>query len=170
QVFSLENRKQQLAMSMAERRAEVAVHAEMQRAALKAADEERHRLVLELGQRRQAVEKLRAKHEALVKSFRAETGGGGSEDGGGGGSEHSQAYFVIAAAQRREELQREGDELDGAIHRAEREMRALANTLQHLQRADPTAPEAEQLRRLEARGGAAADAAFRRRRELHRLE
>ncbi|CAN0479230.1 unnamed protein product, partial [Discosporangium mesarthrocarpum] len=57
------------------------VHWEIQRAALKAAEEERHRVQLELGDRRQVVEKLRAKYETLAKSF---TGGAGADAGAGG--------------------------------------------------------------------------------------
>ena len=37
--------------------------------------------------------------------------------------------FVPQAAQDKEELQREGDELDAKIRKAEKEMRALENTL-----------------------------------------
>lgn len=50
----------------------------------------------------------------------------------GDGGEHTQAYYVIKAAQEREELQRQGDELDQQIQKAEREIRALEKTLQHL--------------------------------------
>eukprot|EP00752_Nemacystus_decipiens_P012053 g10686.t1 len=158
EVFSLENRRQQLAMSMKERKAEIQ---------------------LELGDRRQAVEKLRAKYETLAKGF---AGAGGGEEGGDRtGSGSSQAYFIIAAAQKREELQREGDELDQEIRRCEREIRALESTLRHLnarnvdfrvsfQRADPGSKDADALRSLEARAKAAQDGLFRRKKELQRAQ
>eukprot|EP00903_Cladosiphon_okamuranus_P007688 g7452.t1 len=179
EVFSLENRRQQLAMSMKERKAEIQVHWDLQRATLRAAEEERHRVQLELGDRRQAVEKLRAKYETLAKGF---SGVGGGEEGGDRtGSGSSQAYFIIAAAQKREELQREGDELDQEIRRCEREIRALESTLRHLnarnvdfrvsfQRADPGSKDADALRSLEARAKAAQDGLFRRKKELQRAQ
>lgn len=136
---------------------------------------------LELGDRRQSVEKLRAKYETLAKGFAGAGAGGcdGGGDGGAGGS--SQAYFIIAAAQKREELQREGDELDQEIRRCEREIRALESTLRHLnarnvdfrvsfQRADPASRDADALKSLEARAKAAQDGLFRRKKELQRAQ
>ena len=69
---------------------------------------------------------LRIKYEGLIQKNQ------GAGDSGGGAAEHSQAYYVIKAAQDREELQRYGDELDGKIRKCEKELRALANTLDHL--------------------------------------
>lgn len=135
---------------------------------------------LELGDRRQAVEKLRAKYETLAKGF-AGAGAGAGEGGGGGAGGSSQAFFIIAAAQKREELQREGDELDQEIRRCEREIRALESTLRHLnarnvdfrvsfQRADPASRDADALRSLEARAKTAQDKLFRRKKELQRAQ
>ena len=45
---------------------------------------------------------------------------------------HFQSYFVIKAAQEKESLQREGDDLDAKIKKAEKEIRALENTLRLL--------------------------------------
>ena len=91
----------------------------MLRLQTKNAEEERHSANAELRDRIGKVEKLRRRYEILMTQFAPEEGE----------EEHSQAYYVIKAAQEREELQREGDELDSKIRKAEKEIRALENTL-----------------------------------------
>merc|ERR1719158_2531065 len=70
---------------------------------------------------RQKIYNLRSKYETVVNKTKREEGG-----------EKSQAHYILKAAQAKEELQRQGDELDDKIRKAEREIRALENTLGHL--------------------------------------
>merc|ERR1719326_2644782 len=51
EVYGLENRKFQLSMSMQERKKEIEVHMEVQRAQIKSATEERHKVAMELRER-----------------------------------------------------------------------------------------------------------------------
>ena len=73
----------------------------------------------ELYQRRAQIDKLQKRYEIVSMSLVPPEGE----------EVHSQAYYVIKAAQEREELQREGDGLDAKIRKAEREIRALENTM-----------------------------------------
>ena len=75
-VFSLENHKFQLEMSMQERKKEIAVHSSVQRSKLKSAEEERHRVLLERNERRVKVQNLKLKYESICKATR------GSDDTG----------------------------------------------------------------------------------------
>ncbi len=172
-VFGLQNRKFQLEMSMRERKKEIEVHREVQRAAAKVGEEERHKVAMESQERKQKVETLKAKFESVV-------GRAALEDDGGEDGSRSQAYFVIKAAQKREELQREGDELDEKIRKAEREIRALEKTLHKLNtrnqqyrssfhKADMSSREAQDLRQLTEQTKLANDALFKKRKELQRL-
>mmetsp|Transcript_34211 Transcript_34211/g.88356 ORF Transcript_34211/g.88356 Transcript_34211/m.88356 type:complete len:922 (-) Transcript_34211:296-3061(-) len=117
EVFSLENRKQQLQMSMDEREKEISMHKDVLSAELRLAEEERHRAAMELKDRSLRVDTLEKKYEVMVGR------------GGDGEEEHMPAYYVVKRAQEREELQREGDVLDQKIRKAEREIKALENTL-----------------------------------------
>jgi coiled-coil domain-containing protein 39 len=126
QVYGLENRKYQLEMSMEEREKEIQVHKDILISELKAADQERHKVSVELTMQKSLVKNLRIKYEGLCQRNKGATGEEDSQ------AEHSQAYFVIKAAQEKEELQRYGDELDGKIRKCEKEIKALDNTLGHL--------------------------------------
>merc|ERR1719313_2380734 len=121
QVFALENRKQQLQLSMQEREKEVEVHLDVLRAQHRVAQDERHSTAVELAERKQKIYSLKMKYEATVAKTKK------TDD-----EEHGQAYYVLQAAQQKEEMQRAGDELDSKIRKAEREIRALENTLAHL--------------------------------------
>merc|ERR1719238_917186 len=77
--------------------------------------------MIELAERKQKIFNLKSKYDTVLNKVKRD------EDG-----DKSQAYYVLKAAQAKEELQRRGDELDEKIRKAEREIRALENTLGHL--------------------------------------
>mmetsp|Transcript_12121 Transcript_12121/g.27996 ORF Transcript_12121/g.27996 Transcript_12121/m.27996 type:complete len:922 (-) Transcript_12121:343-3108(-) len=124
EVFSLENRKYQLQRSMEERAAEVKVQLDILRADLKMAEDERHKIVMDLRERELKVATLKKKYELLVDKMNQELGDESERK--------SPAYYVVLRAQEREELQREGDLIDAKIQKTEREIRALENTLARL--------------------------------------
>ncbi|KAH8056161.1 hypothetical protein JL720_14228 [Aureococcus anophagefferens] len=57
-VFTLENRKQQLKLSMQERKKEIAVHKEVQAAQLRHTEEERHKAQIEAAQKREELQRV----------------------------------------------------------------------------------------------------------------
>jgi len=124
EVHGLENRKFQLQKTMEERALEVRAQQEVLRADLKMAQEELHASVMELRDRELKASTLQKKLDLLVDKMRAEMGGPEERK--------SPAYYVVLRAQEREELQKEGDQLDGKIQKAEKEIRALENTLAKL--------------------------------------
>lgn len=91
-VYGLENRKYQLEMSMEEREKEIQVHKDILISEQKAAEEERHKVAVELQRRNTKVKNLRIKFEGLVQKNKSSTG---EVDAAG---EHTQAYYVIKAA------------------------------------------------------------------------
>uniref|UniRef100_A0A7S4M111 Coiled-coil domain-containing protein 39 n=1 Tax=Guillardia theta TaxID=55529 RepID=A0A7S4M111_GUITH len=121
EVSGLQNRKFQLQKTMEERTLEVKAQQEVLRSDLKMAQEELHTVVMELRDREMKAGTLQKKLDLLNDKMRAELGG--EEE------RKSPAYYVVLRAQEREELQKEGDELDARIQKAEKEIRALENTL-----------------------------------------
>jgi len=172
-VFSLENRKYQLEMSMEEREKEIQVHKDILVSELKAAEEERHKVAKELQKRKVKVKNLHVKYEGLVQKNKSS-----SEDQESVG-EHSQAYYVIKAAQDREELQRYGDELDGKIRKCEKEIKALENTMKHLSKRNKNyrdkflrgaeGADLEKKQILEEQCRAASETLFKKRKEVQKL-
>jgi hypothetical protein len=102
EVLGLENRAAQLELSMEGRKKEIEQARLLQRMEAKLAEEERHRLALDLGDRSAKISVLKVKYEMRCAKLR----GGG--EGEGGGEPLSQAAFIMRAAQKRELLQREG--------------------------------------------------------------
>lgn len=171
-LYSLENRKQQLQISMEEREKEIEVHTDVLKAQLRGAEEERHKAAIELAERKQKIYNLKSKYENVMNKVKKEDG----ED------QHSQAHYMIKAAQEKEELQRRGDELDDKIRRAEREIRSLENTLAHLvtrnqkykenfQTANQqNQSELEEKQALEEQSRAANEVLFKKKKQLSQLE
>lgn len=125
-VFEMQNRKYQLEMSMQEREKEIMVHRDVLLAEHKAAEEERHKIAVELAERKNKVKNQKIKYESLVQKNKASNG---EVEAVG---EHSQAYYLIKAAQEKEELRRKGDELNAKIKKSEQELEALMNVSGHL--------------------------------------
>lgn len=172
-LYSLENRKHQLKISMQEREKEIEVHQEVLKTQLRCTEEEKHNSKIELAERKQKIYNLKMKYETVLNKVKREEG----EDG-----QKSQAYYVLKAAQAKEELQRKGDELDEKIRKAEREIRALENTLGHLltrnkkykenfqMASSQNQAELEEKQMLEEQSRAANEVLFRKRRNLAQLD
>mmetsp|Transcript_91480 Transcript_91480/g.244969 ORF Transcript_91480/g.244969 Transcript_91480/m.244969 type:complete len:925 (-) Transcript_91480:135-2909(-) len=172
QTFALENRKAQLQISMEEREKEIEVHQEVLKSSYRVSQEERHKLALELADRQKKIYNLKMKYETVMAKTAKDEGG----------EQHSQAYYVLKAAQAREELQRQGDELDAKIRKAEREIRALENTLSHLLQRNQKykenfkqvdskhAAEQEEKGMLEEQSRAANEVLFKKKKQLGQLD
>jgi hypothetical protein len=119
EVFGLESRQVGLQLALQARTKEIEIHKDILRVQIKTADEERQSATSELRERVSKIEKLKKRYEILMTHFAPNSGE----------EEHSQAFYVIKAAQEREQLQQEGDKLDASIRKAEKEIRALENTL-----------------------------------------
>eukprot|EP00439_Symbiodinium_sp_Y106_P023801 s125_g2.t3 len=171
-LYSLENRKQQLQISMEEREKEIEVHTEVLRAQLRSAEEEKHKAAIELAERKQKIFTLKSKYDNVMCKVKKEEGG----------EQLSQAHYMIKAAQEKEELQRKGDELDDKIRRAEKEIRSLENTLGHLVQRNQkfkenlqtsnmqNQSELEEKQTLEEQSRAANEVLFKKKKVLTQLE
>ena len=119
EISGLENRKYQLEMLYIEKEQKVKAHKEMLATELRAFEDERRRLALELSTRKVHIDKLKNKYNIMIQRMKPD------EDG----EEVSQAQFLIKAIQEREELQRIGDKLDEEIQQLEHHDRGLEKTL-----------------------------------------
>ncbi|NXG30971.1 CCD39 protein, partial [Dromaius novaehollandiae] len=118
-VLSLEKQKLKLKTAIAERTEEIKIHKAMIDSQIRLVDQERQRISAEFQDRLNKIDKLRRRYEILTVVMMPPEGE----------EEKTQAYYVIKAAQEKETLQREGDDLDAKICKAEKEIVALENTL-----------------------------------------
>ncbi|NXK17691.1 CCD39 protein, partial [Arenaria interpres] len=118
-VLTLEKQKLELKEAIAERTEEIRIHKAMLESQIRLVEQERQRVSAEFQDRLNKIDKLRCRYEILnIVMMPPE-----------GEEEKTQAYYVIKAAQEKEALQREGDDLDAKICKAEKEIVALENTL-----------------------------------------
>lgn len=118
-VVNLKQRRLQLDTALKERSREIALHKDMMISEMRILEEERQQVSSDLHERISKIDKLKKRYELLMVTM----GAPGTEE------EQSQAFYVIKAAQEKEELQKEGDDLDAKVRKAEKEMSALENTL-----------------------------------------
>ncbi|XP_062458911.1 coiled-coil domain-containing protein 39 isoform X2 [Pezoporus occidentalis] len=118
-VLTLEKQKLELKKAIAERTEEIKIHKAMMDSQMRLVDQERQRISAEFQDRLNKIYKLRCRYEVLTIVMTPPEGE----------EEKSQTYYVIKAAQEKEALQREGDDLDAKICKAEKEIVALENTL-----------------------------------------
>lgn len=120
ELISLENRRQQLQLSMEERLLEIDGHLAALRTQLKTEEEARHASAIELQERKKRAETLQSKYEVMMGKYKVE------------GEEVTQTYHVIKFAKEREEINRRGDELEEEVKTAIKELRGLEKAMEKL--------------------------------------
>lgn len=120
EFISLENRRQQLQLSMEERLLEIDGHLAALRTQLKTEEEARHAAAIELQERKKRAETLQSKYEVMMGKYKVE------------GEEVTQTYHVIKFAKEREEINRRGDELEEEVKTAIKELRGLERAMEKL--------------------------------------
>ncbi|XP_037262089.1 coiled-coil domain-containing protein 39 [Falco rusticolus] len=118
-VLTLEKQKLELKKAIAERTEEIKIHKAMLDSQIRLVDQERQRIRAEFQDRLNKIDKLRCRYEILTVVMMPPEGE----------EEKTHTYYAIKAAQEKEALQREGDDLNAKICKAEKEIVALENTL-----------------------------------------
>ena len=119
ELISLENRRQQLQLSMEERVAEIDGHLAALRTQLKTEEEARHQAIVELTERKKRIDILSAKYEIVMLK---------SSDG----QEMTQAERIAKFTKERDEVTLRGDELEEQVKTAIKELRALERQMEKL--------------------------------------
>lgn len=169
-VLAMRNQRLQLEASITERRKEVALHNEIQRGELKAAEEARHGYAVDAKERMIKAQRLKQKYDTIHGKLQK------TDDP----EEKTQAYYIIKVAQEKDELQRRGDKLNQEIKAAEKDIRMLTRTLMKLNKrnaktkamlikADIGGPEFELKEKLEEQNRSLSDALYKKKSYLKDL-
>lgn len=121
ELFTIENRRAQLQITIEEREQEISVHKDMLRMQVKAVEDERRRVAAELRERQNTVTHLKNRFQVLINRINRD------EDDVNGEMTHAQ--YIVKTAKEREELQALGDNLDEEIKRMEKEAKKLDKTI-----------------------------------------
>jgi len=132
-LFDLETRREQLQSTIEEREAEISAHRDGLRLQIKATEEERRRVLVELRERQSQIGHLKSRFQVLINRVPLD------EDDPTG--DLATAHYIVKTAQEREELQAAGDALDEEIRRMETEARKLDRTLEALKGCNSTFKE-----------------------------
>ncbi|KAJ1511542.1 Coiled-coil domain-containing protein 39 [Coelomomyces lativittatus] len=122
EVLGLEARQVQLRLALEERSKEIEIHQSMLKGQLRACEEEKSEYTQEVKEKMAQVERKKTRFDIWMSQL-------GTTDDPIEEEERTQAFYIIKAAQQREDLQRQGDQLDLAIQKAEKEIKAMENTL-----------------------------------------
>ena len=172
EVYFLKQEASDSATAMQEKKDEMLSINEVKMTQLRTTKDERHKSAIDLGKRKVALEKTKAKYD-MVSAINAGKGEGEGFE--------SPELKLILAAQKREELQQEGDKIDETIQKKEKEIRTMKKTLTQLRerntnfrssfsRADMNGVKAQQLKLLEDNAQSAENTLFKVRKELQVLQ
>ena len=170
EVYFLKQEASDSATAMQEKKDEMLSINEVKMTQLRTTKDERHKSAIDLGKRKVALEKTKAKYD-MVSAINV---------GEGEGFESPELKLILAA-QKREELQQEGDKIDETIQKKEKEIRTMKKTLTQLRerntnfrssfsRADMNGVKAQQLKLLEDKAQSAENTLFKVRKELQVLQ
>mmetsp|Transcript_15568 Transcript_15568/g.31560 ORF Transcript_15568/g.31560 Transcript_15568/m.31560 type:complete len:925 (-) Transcript_15568:400-3174(-) len=169
-IFGLRSHKMELELQMKGRRDELKLHKEIQKGELKAAEDARHQIAVDLKERQLKAKKLQQKYDTIHAKLK-------SEDG----EEKTQAYYIIKVAQEREELQSKGDKLNDNIKTAEKDIKMLTKALMKLNKrndkyksmlykADANGPDYQLKEKLEEQHRSVSDALYTKKSHLNEIK
>nr|CAD7573983.1 unnamed protein product [Timema californicum] len=118
-VYTLERHRLEMEAAMKERQVEIATLRDVMLIKKRGLCEERSKLIAEITERNLKVSQIQNRYENTMSSL------GEGEDG----EPLSITHLMLKSAQEKYMLQEEGDALDSKIRRAEKEIKAMENTL-----------------------------------------